>query len=67
MWIFLTLHCYKSGISIQRGNDQEQRHALGLVKSSQRKDNTEVHPSSAGNTKAHVEVSLTIFFPFHLR
>jgi synaptosomal-associated protein 25 len=45
------------GNSIQRvGNDQEQRQALGLVKSSQRKEHTQIHPSGTGNTKACVEI-----------
>lgn len=45
------------GNSIQRvRNDQEQRQDLGLVKSSQRKEHTQIHPSGAGNTKACVEI-----------
>lgn len=45
------------GDSIQRvGNDQEQRQALGLVKSSQSKEHTQIHPSGTGNTKACVEI-----------
>lgn len=45
------------GNSIQRvGNDQEQRQALGLVKSSQSKEHTQIHPSGTGNTNACVEI-----------
>lgn len=45
------------GNSNQRvGNNQEQRQALGLVKSSQSKEHTHIHPSDAGNTKACVEI-----------